>query len=249
MEYYKEYPIRCKTCNEQLACFAKDYEEYIQAGHTPQEALDELGIELRCSRIAMVSPTIVCFNMENREVIEGFKSVDAAEQANIFFENSSQPVFSSCLNASLFPDNNLTRQPAPAKSLSTLRTISAMKPPQPIPTKSNTPLRTLSSVKPISPVKPTASNVKPRVKLTLANISTKENTMVSGDVVSDPNLSDQASFGEGIAVSAPENTPFTEPIQVGIPTINHDPSLPLPVVSVGAKKQVKILNGRTYLAR
>jgi hypothetical protein len=41
----------------------------------------------------------------------------------------------------------------------------------------------------------------------------------------------------------------TEPVLVGVPTINSDPSLKQEIVNVGAGKQIKVLNGRYYLAR
>ena len=97
METYKEYPIRCKTCNEPIACFSYDYEALLNAGFSIEEALDELGITDYCSRQAMLNPTIVPFNMENREVIEGFKSVDAANDADAQNESTSDPIFSQCM--------------------------------------------------------------------------------------------------------------------------------------------------------
>lgn len=97
METYKEYPIRCKTCNEQLACHANDYEALLDSGVTVEEALNQLGIDDYCSRISMMTPTIVPFNMENREVIEGFKSVDAAKEVDAQNESISRPVFNPCM--------------------------------------------------------------------------------------------------------------------------------------------------------
>ena len=97
MEYFKEYPIRCKTCNEQLACYSADFEQYLANGSTIEEALNYIGIMNPCSRIAMANPTIVSFNMENREVIEGFKSVEAADENDAQNESQARPVFSSCL--------------------------------------------------------------------------------------------------------------------------------------------------------
>lgn len=97
METYKEYPIRCKTCNEQLACYADDYETLLATGLSVEEALNELGITDYCSRISMMTPTIVAFNMENREVIEGFKSVDAANEIDAQNESTARPVFNPCM--------------------------------------------------------------------------------------------------------------------------------------------------------
>ena len=111
METYEEYPIRCKTCNEQIACFAADYEVLLEAGSSPEEALNQLGITDYCSRMAFLAPTFVAFNMENREVIEGFKSVEAATEADAHHESIARPSFSPCLGAQPTPAPGV--QPAP----------------------------------------------------------------------------------------------------------------------------------------
>lgn len=97
METYREYTIRCKSCNEQIACFSLDYEAMLEAGSSVEEALNNLGIYNPCSRAAMMNPTIVSFNMENREVIEGFKSVDAATDADAQNESTTRPIFVQCM--------------------------------------------------------------------------------------------------------------------------------------------------------
>jgi DNA-directed RNA polymerase subunit N (RpoN/RPB10) len=71
MNYYREYPIRCKTCNEQIACFSFAYEELVARGYSLAKALDEIGITNYCSRISMMNPVIVTYNMERRDLIEG----------------------------------------------------------------------------------------------------------------------------------------------------------------------------------
>ena len=83
MEYYVEYPIRCKTCNSQIACFAAEYNALLVAGYTIQQALDHLEIMNYCCRIYMKDPVIVMFNMENRDVIEGIKKVENTEDFGV----------------------------------------------------------------------------------------------------------------------------------------------------------------------
>lgn len=78
MDSYDEYPIRCKTCNEQLACHAETFLGLIATGMSKEEALNNLNIINWCSRISMLSPTKVMFDMENRSVIDGTVSVDQA---------------------------------------------------------------------------------------------------------------------------------------------------------------------------
>lgn len=97
MEYYKEYSIRCMTCNEPIACFSTMYEEMLASGVSGEEALDNLGIEEPCSRIAMMNPTIVTFNMENREIIEGLKDLQLGDQPDPYLINDFNPVFNACL--------------------------------------------------------------------------------------------------------------------------------------------------------
>jgi DNA-directed RNA polymerase subunit N (RpoN/RPB10) len=107
MESYREYPIRCKSCGEQIACYAPDFEQAIEEGFTPEEALNQLGITDYCSRIAMLNPVIVAFNMENRQVIEGFKSIDAAQEEDIQSGYASQPIFSACMT----PESDIPHWP------------------------------------------------------------------------------------------------------------------------------------------
>jgi DNA-directed RNA polymerase subunit N (RpoN/RPB10) len=98
MDTYREYPIRCKTCNDQLACFSEDYETLLENDLSIEEALNQLGIMDYCCRISMMTPTIVPFNMENREVIEGFKTVGAANELEAQTQSLSRPIFTHCLN-------------------------------------------------------------------------------------------------------------------------------------------------------
>ena len=97
MDYYKEYTIRCKTCNEQIACWSYLYNTLLETGFTTEEALNELNITNYCSRIAMMNPTIVTFNMENREVIEGYKIVTTVREDDPQSLTSTEmPAFSPC---------------------------------------------------------------------------------------------------------------------------------------------------------
>lgn len=86
MNSYRAYPIRCKTCNNQIACYAMDYENLIRnvfakdsdinKTHAIEKSLNQLGLMSSCCRISMMNPTIETFNMENRELIEGIRHVD-----------------------------------------------------------------------------------------------------------------------------------------------------------------------------
>jgi DNA-directed RNA polymerase subunit N (RpoN/RPB10) len=104
MDYYLHYPIRCKTCNEQIACFAPQYLENIeQGGMTPQESLDALGIMNYCSRISMIAPSRVTFNMENRAAIEGFRRVETVDVADSRTGRITTYNFANCFTREVAP--------------------------------------------------------------------------------------------------------------------------------------------------
>ena len=249
METYKEYPVRCKTCNEPLACFARDYETLLAARYSIEDSLNELKIMEYCSRIAMMNPTIVAFNMENREVIEGFKSVDTATEADAQHESTSHPVFNACIgsNIPIQPTKTLLitpgqpRIPATIYGMGLQPTTPALQPMQP-PIQTTTPglypgiqgLQTLGLMQPIArlqtPVEALPPPIIPGIEL--------------GGIFE--------PAGEAIPI---KGTPleavgkFETPTLVGVPTINQDSTVQQPLIYVGAGKQVRVLNGRTYLAR
>jgi len=97
MSYYKEYPIRCISCNELLGCYSDLFEELLENNYTPEDALNELNIFNYCSRINMLNPTLVSFNMENREVIEGLKDVKNVDIPDPLNFNLKPAVFTSCI--------------------------------------------------------------------------------------------------------------------------------------------------------
>ena len=98
MDFYLEYPIRCKTCNDQIACFSYEYEQYLNSGYSVQQALDQLGITNYCCRISMKDPVEVTFNMENREVIEGLKKIEEADDMGFRSPNDSEVGFGACIS-------------------------------------------------------------------------------------------------------------------------------------------------------
>lgn len=154
MATYDEYPIRCKTCNEQIACHADAYLGLLQSNLSKEEALNQLGIMAPCSRIAMTHPTTVFFDMENRQVIEGFIDVVDAKEETAKNESHINPVFSKCIGAgNLAPTTGLqvgqpkiigiTPVAAPVARPTTLQIVP--------PTKTN--------VLALKPVQPTAEQV------------------------------------------------------------------------------------------
>lgn len=97
MDSYKEYSIRCKTCNGLIAAHSGIYESLLQSGLSIEEALNNIGLTNWCCRINMMNPTIVTFNMENRDIIEGYRAVEAVDIPNPYTINLSPPIFNSCL--------------------------------------------------------------------------------------------------------------------------------------------------------
>lgn len=246
MESYKEYPIRCKTCNEQLSCYSSTYEDLLSSGLTIEEALNELGIINWCSRSAMFNPTIVAFNMENREIIEGFKDVNAASEADSQNESMIRPVFNPCMGTGVAIQVGKPTAPL------LLGLMSQRVPPNVpgvitqqigIPQRQLAPgIQTIGMVQPAMRVQPTIPMVNsPVVEPIIMGIE------LNGE---------NAPLGIGIPVEANEKMgpkKFQEPVTVGVPTINSNhltPQMTTYVGSVGNKVvNIPISNGRTYLAR
>ena len=76
MNFYYQYPIRCPSCNEHIACLSRYFISLVENGSPTEDALNEIGLYKWCSRIAMLNPSPIFFNMENTDVIEGLASVE-----------------------------------------------------------------------------------------------------------------------------------------------------------------------------
>lgn len=271
MESYREYPIRCKTCNEQIACFSYLYEDLLSTGRSVEEALNDLGIMACCSRIAMLNPTIVSFNMENREVIEGFRTAQSTDEPDPYAESTSRPVFAACMN--------ITPALAPRLLQPLLQPAQFAAPPNPL----TAVQRTLQTrAQPITPAQPgatpTITVMQPQPRLTALQprvpaigVVTPIQPRPFGVPVVTPAQTVPApvhvepvipgielgidleglgdTLGVGIPVERETVEQFQEPILVGVPTINPDPTKVQPLINVGAGKQTRILVGRTYLAQ
>lgn len=263
MESYKEYPIRCKTCNEQIACFSSTYEDLLFTGISEEEALNNIGITKWCSRIAMMNPTIVAFNMENREVIEGFKSVDAADEADAQNESMARPVFNPCMGTTAPIQTVRPLLTAPILPGVTVPRVQANVPGTQIQpttiTGPNAGLQTITLIQPrvqtvIPPVVPGIQPLVPGIQPVLLPTPPEAQIILSPTLVQPliPGIElgqELEPLGQGIPVQAPDDKKFKEPTQVGTPTINPDLTLVQPTIYIGAGKQTRVLNGRTYLAQ
>jgi len=244
METYKEYPIRCKTCNEQIACFAEEYENLVDSGLTIEETLNTMDIMHPCSRQAFMNPVTVNFNMENREVIEGFKTVDTVTDEDIQKESTSRPVFTACLG-----DPLVTKAPLiiGVKTVPTVQT--RVQAAAVVPT---TRLQIGAGLQTIQRAQPTVQTTqKDTPKTNIFNIGQIVPVDVIAPIISRMELGlEMQPVGEGIPINFNFDVgEFVEPTIVGVPTINNNPLIPLEKQYVGAGKYSQILNGRTYLAQ
>ena len=258
MRSYREYFIRCKTCNEQIACHASVYEDLLGNGLTIEEALNTMDIMLPCSRAAFMNPTYVTYNMENRDVVEGLRTAESVEddfmQRDPATQSTSNPVFAPCLAPGISTVQGMEgtmavvpRGAAPVIPVLTAPAISTatqafnarlgavgvqtITQPARVPARPITPQRQLT-LQPLMPVKPT---VVPPIIAPIIDINPAALAM---------------PIGPGIDVqSLALETEFQEPTIPGVPTINHNPKRAPVTVYVGAGRYCTVLNGRTYLAQ
>ena len=91
---YEEYFIRCPETQELVACRIEEFKSLLET-MSAENALNQMDVPLY-ARDRFLHPNYVRFNMENREVIEGLKSVDAADIVPSQKRSRSPPVFSGC---------------------------------------------------------------------------------------------------------------------------------------------------------
>lgn len=224
MDSFREYPIRCKTCGEPIACKARAFEQALSTGISREEALSGVDLTAYCSRSAMLNPPIVTFDMENREAIEGFKDVRTVVDADPN-GSLSDPIFAACTPELQFKLN----LPPPQFQPTFMQGTKALPAQIGIGTGATTGIPVIGMTLPTPPqgINPgITSGTKPGIPLNPGGAEPKQ----------------------GIPLSVPDNeTEFIEPSIVGVPSINS--SLPLKQINVGAGKKVQVLNGRSYLAR
>lgn len=72
---YKEYQVRCYVCGELVAAKAKQYEELLLAGHSSEEALDEIS-DRYCTRQAIMTPAIKYLDIIDSNAVRGITEAD-----------------------------------------------------------------------------------------------------------------------------------------------------------------------------
>jgi DNA-directed RNA polymerase subunit N (RpoN/RPB10) len=89
-DYYYEYPIRCKTCNSEIGSKSIIYNQRLEDGMAKEDIFNMLSLDKWCCRHALMFPTTIWFNIEKREIIEGYKSVDSVTLSDLtYVKNSS----------------------------------------------------------------------------------------------------------------------------------------------------------------
>ena len=107
--------------------------------------------------------------------------------------------------------------------------------------------RTVSGIQTISLMQPSIQRTQQTFGLPKEPIQQEQPLLVQPILPIDDTL--PIGIGIPINVPIPNTENFIEPVQVGVPTINNDPGVVEPTISVGAGKLVRVLNGRTHLAR
>lgn len=116
MDTYKLHPVRCFTCGNQIQARADAFEYYSEIYGSMEDAANSLGLMEPCCRIALMVPTIINFNMENRRLVETLRSDGSLNHRLTQKENAAVSVFGSCMTGNV-PGRNLNTTGAPAKLL------------------------------------------------------------------------------------------------------------------------------------
>lgn len=238
--YRREYPIKCKSCNEQIACYSEEYEDLVRE-HGAEKALNILQIMEPCSRDNMMNPVMILNIKENRSLIEGLKDIDVIDK---FPETLS---FQTC-------EYNLGNADYNRSKKKEIKPEITLKPEKSLPSMSITRKQPLQKSMYLAPT------IKPVVNRTSFNIINKENPVKQSNktVILPP--SQQVNRTKGLElkieddeaelekIKEPEKEiEFQYPTIVGIPTIN--PSGDNVKIHISGKYYAEALSGRTYLCR
>lgn len=116
MDTYELHPIRCFTCGNQIQARAEAFAYYARLMGSMEEAVNALGLMEPCCRMALMVPTIINFNMENRRLVETLRSDGFLNQKMTPKENAAISVFGSCMTGNI-PGGNLNTAGKPAELL------------------------------------------------------------------------------------------------------------------------------------
>ncbi len=238
--YRKEYPIRCKSCNEQLACYSEEY-EILAREYGYEQALNILQIMEPCSRYNMMNPMMILNIKENRNLIEGLEDID---MINKFSEDFS---FKKCEHRA--GNSSYTQKREQIKQEKELiKTFPMINVTGKQVVQKQTYLTSISTIKPTQRIVPSNIIIPSRQK-TISNIISPAKQL-SKSIVLEPisSLTDPADDFVKIKEPEPEKEiEFKYPTIVGIPTINQ--SGENTKIHISGKYYAEVLSGRTYIAR
>lgn len=224
--YHREYPIRCKSSNDQLACYSEEYERLVEefsiefgTEFAIEKALNKLGIMEPCCRDNMMNPTMILNIKENRSLIEGIKDIDVLDKfsSNYSFKQCTRNIRNADYNAKI-------QNPEPKeKDVQQKKT-------------------TVFEV-----VQENDKSKKSSSKSNLINRQLISKEISKGSL--SKNIPEPDSGNETqIIINEPEKViEFKYPTVVGIPTINQ--SGENTKIHVSGTYYADVLSGRTYLAR
>jgi len=252
--YRKEYPIRCKSCNEQLACYSEEF-EMLAKEYGNEKALNMLQIMEPCSRTNMMNPMIILNIKEDRSLIEGLKDIDMINKfvkdssshkceyraANINYnqpkpriQNIEEKDTTKKLSIVNVIGKQTTQKQTYLSSISTIKPTSALKPN--LPTMKTSPI--------MSPAKQKTASIISPAKQKLNSITL---TPISSELEIEEKLEPESDF---VKIKEPETEKeFMYPTVVGIPTINQSESAQNSKVHISGKYYAEVLSGRTYICR
>jgi len=238
--YHREYPIRCKSCNEQLACYSEKYEE-LSKDYDYETALNMLGIMEPCSRYNMMNPTMILSIRENRNLIEGLEDIDVTNKF------SGELSFRTCIDK--ITNVDYTQAEKPVESKSEVTSITSLLPSIVKKQQQQKQSALISSTKPAV----TKSTFKVSNQITTSKTITmslakqleqKESKQPIKELSTKVTEEDKAI---DIIDEVHGPVEFIYPTVVGIPTINSsDENVK---IHIGGKYYVDVLSGRTYLCR
>ena len=245
--YHREYPIRCKSCNEQLACYSEEYEDLARE-YGYEKALNMLNIMEPCSRYNMMNPVMILNIKENRNLIEGLKDIDVIDKS------SEDYSFQSCeYNIGNVDYNKLKKKEEikPEIELTTERNLSQMSITRKQPLQKSMYLS--SEIKPVVTQNKPSFNVATKVKPPILSSSKQLNKIAipspnqQVNLIKEPTI---ANEDENMleSIKEPEKEiEFQFPTIVGIPTINS--SGEKAKIHISGKYYAEVLSGRTYICR
>lgn len=101
------FPVRCFTCGTVIGQFQNTYEQMIDQGYSPKDAMDALGIHHECCRANVLNPIQLPPNIQPQ--IEGYESFLAPQVVSGASNITLQPTEREPKEPQLMEDTNANR--------------------------------------------------------------------------------------------------------------------------------------------